>query len=193
MTDETTTPDLDDYLTEGEEAGEIQPLDEHTDLDRVNRVLHRYGVLLKRIEANAELAKKQRDKVTEWETKVNTPLQEQATYLAGELAFYARKSREHNEKMATISLPAGKLATRVNIPTVDVTDEKAFVSWAIKHKLSNLYKITTKPVLASIKKDLTAMGQSYAYVNADGEMDNVPGVAVKMPEFEYGVTIQPSS
>lgn len=193
----TKEPTLDEYLSgdEGEtlNAGELTP---GADPDKINRVLHRLGTLQKRIDANAALAEAQRKRVTEWETTVNTPLQESANFLIRELTYYALKEREANPRQATISLPSGKLATRATAAKVEVEDPTAYLRWALTQAktdpaLKDTFKVETKPMLPAIKKLFSADGDSLQYVTKDGEMEPVPGTRVTQPEERFTVVVKP--
>lgn len=190
MTD--NTPSLDDYL-----SGEPEDLTPDADLDRVNRVLHRLGTLQKRMDANSALAEAQIRKTREWETEVNSPLQEQAAYLHKELTFYALKYRETHPKTATINLPAGKLATRQANSKVEIADDKAFLRWAMAQakvdpEVRDTFKVETKPLLPAIKKLMSADGDTLEFVDRLGTIHKVPGTAVTPPENAYTVTVTPN-
>lgn len=192
---ENENPSLDDYLSAGED--ELAQLSPDTDPDKVNRVLHRLGTLQKRIEANASLAEQQRKKVTEWETMVNTPLQEQADYLRKELTYYALKERERNPRQATINLPSGKLATRAAQAKVEVEDPTAYLRWALtqskaQRELQSTFKVETKPLLPAIKKLFAMNGETLEWVDHEGEVRPVPGTKVTQPADPYTVVVTPS-
>lgn len=194
----TKEPTLDEYLSgdDGEilTAGELSP---GSDPDKINRVLHRLGTLQKQIDANAALAEAQRKRVTEWETMVNTPLQESANFLLKELTYYALKEREANPKKATISLPSGKLATRAAAAKVEVEDPTAYLRWALtqskaQHELRDTFKVETKPMLPAIKKLFSANGDTLEWVDHEGEVRPVPGTKVTQPPEPFTVVVTPN-
>jgi Bacteriophage Mu Gam like protein len=165
---------------------ESQTIPAHADPDAA-KALRELGQLQRRIEANEATAKAERQKITDWETATNGPLQARAQWLYSLLSKYAVDERNLDEKRKTINTPFGYLKT---LPAQDVweIDEEAFIKWAEKHNPS-LVKVTKAPQKAKLKE---------FYTPTDGkavdpiEGITVEGVTIKKPERPFTVTIKPS-
>lgn len=90
--------------------------------------------------------------LVEWFTKASTPLTEEATLIEQALTRWALAERERTGK-ASFVLPSGKVTTRVVPPTVEVTDEAAFLAWCEQYPATSagMTKAKVVPVLSAIK------------------------------------------
>jgi Bacteriophage Mu Gam like protein len=181
---------LSEWLTENdslpESIEESQTIPAHADPDAA-RALRELGQLQRRIEANAAIAKIERQKITDWETETNGPLQARATWLYSLLSKYAVDERNLDPKRKTITTPFGSLATK---PAQEVweIDEETFIKWAEKHNPS-LVKVVKTPEKQKLKT---------FYTPTDGKAVDpiegliVEGVKIVKPERPFTVTIKPS-
>lgn len=183
-------PTLADYLAENDplpdRIEETQTIPPHADPDAA-KALRELGQLQRHIEANTATAKAERQKITDWETAVNQPLQDRATWLYSILAKYAVDERTLDEKRKTINTPFGILKT---LPAQKVweIDEPAFIKWAEENNPS-LVKVVKTPEKAKLKQFYQAAGD---HVIDPIKGDVVDGVSLKDPERPYTVTIRPT-
>jgi Bacteriophage Mu Gam like protein len=183
-------PTLADYLIETDSLPasieESQTIPTHADPDAA-RALRELGYLETRIEANKAAAKAERQKITDWETAVNSPLQTRAAWLYSLLGKYAVDERNLDETRKTITTPFGVLKTR---PAQDVweIDEPTFIKWAEKHNPS-LVKVVKTPEKAKLKQFYTPKNGT---VVDPIEGITVEGVKIVPPERPYTITITPT-
>lgn len=171
-----------DALPDSIEASGTIP--QHADPDAA-RALRELGELENRIEANTAIAKVERQKITDWETTVNGPLQARAQWLYSLLAKYAVDERILDDKRKTITTPFGTIATK---PAQDVweIDETTFIAWAEKHNPS-LVKVVKTPEKAKLKQFYQAVAGK---VVDPIEGVTVEGVKILPPERPFTVTVK---
>lgn len=146
--------------------------------------LRKLATLRKQRAANNAIAEEEANRIAAWLAAVNEPVNKQIAFVEGALSSYAVHERDAHDRK-TIVLPYGKIATRPVADAWAVTDEAAFVAWALEsgHE-DELLKITRKPVLSAIKTTLTAAGDDI--ISPEGEP--VPGVTFT-PSAAVSVTI----
>lgn len=157
---------------------------EHND-EEAARALRELGFLERQAAANTAVAAAQRTKITEWETSVNTPLQNRMIWLRGILEGYALHERGIDDKRKTISTPFGVLKTTPKQPAWEVDDE-IFIQWA-EANAPELVKVTKTPEKAKLKAAYTRAGE-VAKDPISG--DEVAGVTIIEPETKFSVSIK---
>lgn len=136
--------------------------------------MRRLRALRQRQATNTGLAEAETSRIAAWLESVNRPLDDRARYFEDILTDYAQRCRAVEDRK-TISLPAGKITTRLGSPKWNV-DPETFVPWALEHA-PDLVRVTTAPALAVIKDTLgESVKQHGKPVTDDGEV--VPGVDV---------------
>jgi phage host-nuclease inhibitor protein Gam len=150
------------------------------------RALRELGQLTKQAEANTALAKSQRQKITDWETQVNEPLQNRMLWLRGMLEQYARAEREESGgKKKSVQTPFGKVSTTIAQPKWAIGDPDAFIAWALVNA-PQLVETKQSAKLGEAKKTLTVEGGE-AFEPLTG--DAVPGITITDPGEPYTYTI----
>lgn len=184
------TGSLDDYL---DDLDALEPEIEANNFipnkqdEQAARALRQMGRLRARIDANKSAAERERGKITNWETRVNEPLQTRYAFLHSLLTKYAINERHLDPTRKTIQTPHGTLATKPAQPKWEI-DAETFVAWAKKHA-PNLVKTTEVPRLADLKKTFEAKeGQA-----VDTMLGVVAeGVKITPPDHPYTATIDPA-
>lgn len=137
-----------------------------------------------RQESNRMIAEDEIDRVKSWLDDVNTPMERDASYFESILRDYALRCRENpDDGRKTISLPAGKVTTRIGSPRWTVDDE-TFLTWA-RANHPDLIRVKEQPALDEMKSALIVAESGGAAVTEDGEV--VPGVAVSAAELSVTV------
>lgn len=104
------------------------PGDEH----RANQMLARIGRLEGELAHAAEIAERQARQLQEWLAEQTEPREKQLGWLRTALEDYQRRVYATTQ-LATISLPAGDLASTKAQPDWIFDDEAAFLDWAIEN------------------------------------------------------------
>jgi hypothetical protein len=187
---ETTTsnPDqisLESYLNELDGPLPTEGTDLSVDDTVASRLLRELATMEKAIAANSAIAETERAKITSWETTVNTPLQNRALWLRGQLEAYAIFERTTKERK-TIALPFGTLTTRPASAEWQVGGE--FIEWA-KANRADLLRVKYEP-------DKTAIKSAYI-IDSDGQVTDefgveIPGLTVNQHSGEFVPTIKPA-
>jgi len=139
-------------------------------------------------QTNAAIAADEIEKIEGWLSDVNRSLDMNATYFEAILGHYALRCRQNpDDGRKSISLPAGKIATR--IPSahwhIDATE---FIPWAEAHR-PDLLRVKVDPSLSEIKRALAAVvdAPTSDVVDPDsGEI--VPGVRISSGDISATVT-----
>jgi len=145
--------------------------------------------LRRRQRTNSEIAEEEARRLQEWLDAVNKPINQSALFFEGLLIDYAMRCRENSEdQRKTISLPAGKIATRSPAPKWDI-DAEVFLPWA---RLNNpeLIRVKEEPALQVIKDEFAGfpvVSHESIVFTEDGEI--VPGIIVR--EQDISITITP--
>jgi hypothetical protein len=177
---------LDEYLNELDGPMPDQGTDITADDTIASRLLRELGSLEKQIAANTSTADYERAKITQWETVVNTPLQERALWLRGQLEQYAlHERREHDRK--TINLPFGVLSTRPKEARWEISDE--FIEWARSTGSMEFLRTKYEPERGVIKEYFTPNSEGEA---TDSMGVTIPGIHV-VKDADYSVTVKPTT
>lgn len=100
---------------------------------------------------NEAIASEEIDKIRGWLGDVNDGLERSATYFEAILSHYALRCRQNpDDGRKSISLPAGKIATRTPSPHWHV-DPAHFIPWAETHR-PDLLRVKIEPALSEIKR-----------------------------------------
>lgn len=154
---------------------------------RANRLLQKLASVEKQIERNASIARLERQKITDWETRVNSPLQNSAVNLRSMLEGHAREQRVlHGRK--TINLPYGTLSTTKKQDHWSVMTPGEYIEWA-RGKSGNLVRVTETPNLSFLKNYAVVDGNGNAIDVNTGEV--IPGVTVTAGT-DFTVSIKPN-
>jgi hypothetical protein len=176
--------DLEEYL----DAVDDDMLDgvETATSDTLDNFLRRLGRLEKRMAENSRKADKARGDITQWETMVNSPLQDEAKWVRGLIEGFVEEQRKKDPKAKTFPSPHGVVKTTPAPKRYVYEDERAFIDWALKNDPA-LLKTTHAPKKDEVKKTfIVTDGQ---LVTFDGEP--VPGIVVRDPEVPFNTTIKP--
>ena len=137
---------------------------------------------------NAAIAAAEIEKIEAWLSDVNRSLDMNATYFEAILGHYALRCRQNpDDGRKSISLPAGKIATRIPSAHWHI-DPAEFVPWAEAHR-PDLLRVKVDPSLSEIKRALAAVvdAPTSDVVDPDsGEI--VPGVRISSGDISATVT-----
>lgn len=183
-----TTATLEEFLsaTDGlSEATETAGTLPENDDSEAAKALRELGRLERMAAANSAMAAQERTKITEWETEVNTPIQNRANRLRAMLEGYAVLERTRDESRKTISTPFGTIKTTPKQP-VWVIDDEIFIQWAMENA-PELVKTTRTPEKAKLKAAYQRVGVA-AKDPISG--DEVAGVEIIDAPEKYSITIK---
>lgn len=149
-------PSLEEHL-----AGEVDDLDLPNDVEREHFEILDDGAAawamrkLQRVRrqqaTNQAIADEEIEKIRSWLGDVNHGLERSATYFEAILSHYALRCRQDpDDGRKSISLPAGKIATRVPSPHWHINADE-FVPWAETHR-PDLLRVKVDPALSEIKR-----------------------------------------
>lgn len=127
--------------------------------------------------ADAEIAR-----IKAWQEDAKRPVERAAAFFEGKLISYRRRLEAANPKLPkTYKLPAGDIAVRAGRPSVKVTDETAFVAWAIDNAPDAL---SYRPKVSALK-DMDRADDGHLVEPETGEL--VPGVVEVTADPTYSV------
>lgn len=149
--------------------------------------MRKLATLVKAKNANEAIADAEVRRISGWLSEVQAPLQNQIDFLTSVLTKYAEHERTAHDRK-TISLPHGKISTRPVAAKWEVEDEPAFIAWAKKSGIADLYRVKETPALTAIKAAFRDDGESGA-VTLEGEP--VPGVTFT-PGTGFNTTVTPA-
>lgn len=181
----TPVPDLDDVL-EGDDPDIDQEPTGAIDADVADRWLRRLGRLAAQDRADEELANARIATINTWLMARREARRPTVEFFERSIELWHLANLRANPKAAkSITLPAGKVASRAQQPEWDF-DDTAFVAWAREHApelVNQPPPPAPKPDKAAAKKhlDVPALegatpGVPLVVVDGDGEI--VPGVTV---------------
>lgn len=125
--------DLADTLEGPEPEWSMEPEQESPpDLARVSGMLWRLRRLLKEQRGDELVAEQQHQQIDAWLARRSAPRSDRVEWLRRSLRAY-HEGMFARSKQATISLPAGELASKAQQPEWQFTDEAAFLAWAKEH------------------------------------------------------------
>lgn len=148
--------------------------------------------LRRQLATNDEIAAAEIERVAEWRTKANRPLEDSATYFEAILGHYAERCRNNPEDgRKTITLPGGKVSTRYPAPKWDV-DSAEFIPWA-RENAPEFVRVKEEPNLSAMKAAVTGLELSadpdsgIVITTTEGEI--LPGVTVADSPLSVSISI----
>lgn len=162
---------------------------EVADDDWANAKLARLSALTKAIRKNDDFAAAQIERVKQWRSDVNSPLQNEADSIQQALSGYALAVREQDDR-ATVKLPWGVLKTTAKQPAWVIED--SFEEWA-RTARPDLIKTTYSVDRRAAKAAFILDSDGHALDPKTGEV--VPGLSVVAPGVDspaYFITITPA-
>jgi hypothetical protein len=146
-----------------------------TDDFKADWALRKFRAFQQRIHLNEELAEKEIKRIKEWLQQENLKVVQKQEFFEAHLLDYAiRERNEHDRK--TISLPNGKVSTRVTNDLPIVEDKAEFIKWSQANNHEEHLKNEIKIDLAELKKHVSVQGEKVIWEDT-GEI--VQGVSVK--------------
>ena len=133
------------------------------------------------------LAKYWAAEIAQWADQERKAPSRTAAFFEGVLKDYGRRKREA-EKMATVRLPSGSVASRKGGGRVAISDEIAVMKWAKtlpKDKQAEIIKVKESLRVSAIQK-LVSVTKDGAVVADGGEI--VPGLIVQPETVTFTVT-----
>ena len=155
------------------------------DEDWANAKLAKLASLQNQIRTNHEFATRQHDRIEDWESEVNGPLQREAEEIDLALQDYTLDLRITYGK-ATVRLPNGLLKTASKQKVWTFSDE--FTEWA-KDNRPDLVKTSYTVDKRAAKEAFLIDSDGHALDPQSGEM--VPGLTQAEPEAPYSITVTP--
>lgn len=113
------------------------------------------------------------------------PITDKIDWLTGELTGFMRTIRKANPKVKTYKLPGGDLISRAGSKSTKVTDEAAFITWALKNAQAAI-KMTPLVSVLDPSHGFTKT-KTGAITAAGGEI--VPGVEIVTADDTYSVSL----
>lgn len=177
--------DLEEYL----DAVDDDMLDglERATSENLDNLLRRLGRLEKRMAENTRKAEKARRDITQWETMVNSPLQDEAKWVRGLIEGFVEEQRKKDPKSKTFPSPHGVVKTTPAQKQYVYEDEEAFIRWALEND-PGLLKTTHAPLKNDIKKSFRVEGEHLIHSLTE---EVIPGIVVRDPEVPFNTTIKP--
>ena len=181
--------DLDDLdLPDDEQREHFEILDDGA-ASWARRKLQR---LRRQQETNQTIADAEIEKIRSWLDDVNHGLARSATYFEAILSHYALRCRQDpNDGRKSISLPAGKIATRVPSPHWHIEPEE-FIPWAETHR-PDLLRVRVDPSLSEIKRAFAPVFDGIPTSDAvdpdSGEI--IPGIRISSSDVT--ATVKPDT
>lgn len=159
--------DIDDFDIEETPVKEAFTVDDDAKADWA---LRRLSSIRGKQNANTKLAEAEIQRVTEWLSKVNTDLENDARYFEAILTPYALLQRSEGRK--SVVLPHGILKTTAGRAKVEIEDLETFLKWAEANK-PELLRVKKEPDKTALNELITEENQ---VISTDGEI--IPAVKV---------------
>jgi len=158
---------IDDFEIEEAPVREAFTVDDDAKADWALRKLRS---VRQKQEANAKLAQDEIQRVTEWLSKVNTDLENDARYFEAVLTPYALLQRSEGRKY--VVLPHGTIKTNAGRPKVEVESADEFIAWAEANN-PDLLRVKKEPNRSALNELITEDNQ---VISTEGEI--IPAVKV---------------
>lgn len=135
-------------------------------------------------------ADEERARIEDWLNDRTYGLRRQVEFFTEHLSgYYSQLHADNPDLPKTYPVLGAKLGRRKNPDRVEVTDEEAFISWAMANGRRDLLNVSpAKKALRSLDWLITEEGREFA-VTEEGE--KVPGVVWVVGEERYTVEVDP--
>lgn len=142
-------------------------------LESANWCLKKLGILEKQQKENEALAKKEIERIKEWQEKENQSIEKSKKFFSSLLEEYFIEEKAKNPKFK-VSTPSGKITSKKQTPKWTYEDEKVITALETAG-LNDLIRVKKELDKNGIKKALTVVGKQV--VNDDGEI--IAGIKVE--------------
>jgi hypothetical protein len=137
---------------------------------------------------NTAIAEAERQRIADWEARVNGKFTDDIAFFESHLIQYAIHERQDANRK-TIETPYGAVKSRATQDKVRVVDEPAFIEWAQDNlPAAVVTKVTAS--LSALKESITPEHTDtlgWIAMTANGEI--VPGVVVEPSSVNYSVEV----
>lgn len=134
----------------------------------------------------ADLARRERDRITAWETAELERLANEGAYFTGLLEDWHRRVLDEEPRRKTIHLPAGDLHAR-KAPDRWAFDGNAFLQWAVRAGRDEFVRTPAPEVDKAAAKKALEVRDGAVWDPATGEV--VDGVAVEPGEVRFSAEV----
>jgi phage host-nuclease inhibitor protein Gam len=125
------------------------------------------------------------ERLNDWRNAAVKPLQQRREFFAGHLADYLRRLREADPRTKSLSLPSGKVSSRITPARPVVVDEAAVIAWVHASDHAELVKVAEFIRLSELRKFVVVDGEKVVDPSTG---DVLPGVAVEPEHLNVTVT-----